>query len=198
MLMHPSAVIHRSHHNQILFFFFFNDTATTEIYTLSLHDALPISRPRHPEPSPLRRPHLARRRPPRGDARGAARRDARPPRRLLRRPRRRPHHAHRGRLPRHSLHPARRGRRLRARPQPAHRDPGDGRHPLGALRAGGACRRALDPRARVRGGRARPWPPPPPAPPAPPAPPPPPPPPPADDPPARLLDHLLIIPIVPP
>src|SRR2546426_3754014 len=31
------------------FFFFFNDTATTEIYTLSLHDALPISpsRQRH-------------------------------------------------------------------------------------------------------------------------------------------------------
>src|SRR5258708_32673997 len=28
------------------FFFFFNDTATTEIYTLSLHDALPISRAR--------------------------------------------------------------------------------------------------------------------------------------------------------
>src|SRR5262250_2093784 len=28
--------------------FFFNDTATTEIYTLSLHDALPISR--HPQP----------------------------------------------------------------------------------------------------------------------------------------------------
>src|ERR1043165_10289362 len=28
----------------VLFFFFFNDTATTEIYTLSLHDALPISR----------------------------------------------------------------------------------------------------------------------------------------------------------
>src|SRR3712207_8260723 len=26
-----------------LWFFFFNDTATTEIYTLSLHDALPIS-----------------------------------------------------------------------------------------------------------------------------------------------------------
>src|SRR5258708_8294542 len=40
-----------------LFFFFFNDTATTEIYTLSLHDALPISsrsrtfRPRAP-PAP--------------------------------------------------------------------------------------------------------------------------------------------------
>src|SRR2546422_7998412 len=27
----------------IMLFFFFNDTATTEIYTLSLHDALPIS-----------------------------------------------------------------------------------------------------------------------------------------------------------
>src|SRR3712207_8521886 len=27
-----------------MFYFFFNDTATTEIYTLSLHDALPISR----------------------------------------------------------------------------------------------------------------------------------------------------------
>src|SRR2546430_7178694 len=27
----------------LLFFFFFNDTATTEIYPLSLHDALPIS-----------------------------------------------------------------------------------------------------------------------------------------------------------
>src|SRR6478736_10243668 len=27
----------------VLVFFFFNDTATTEIYTLSLHDALPIS-----------------------------------------------------------------------------------------------------------------------------------------------------------
>src|SRR6266403_5671372 len=30
-------------HQVFLFFFFFNDTATTEIYTLSLHDALPIS-----------------------------------------------------------------------------------------------------------------------------------------------------------
>src|SRR3712207_7218418 len=29
-------------------FFFFNDTATTEIYTLSLHDALPISKDRPP------------------------------------------------------------------------------------------------------------------------------------------------------
>src|SRR5438309_11836700 len=30
--------------NVLVSFFFFNDTATTEIYTLSLHDALPISR----------------------------------------------------------------------------------------------------------------------------------------------------------
>src|SRR5256885_4667231 len=41
------------------FFFFFNDTATTEIYTLSLHDALPIS-PFHPG---LRTAHADRRRP---------------------------------------------------------------------------------------------------------------------------------------
>src|SRR5438309_6212127 len=31
-----------AHSTLLLFFFFFNDTATTEIYTLSLHDALPI------------------------------------------------------------------------------------------------------------------------------------------------------------
>src|SRR2546430_9677043 len=31
----------------LLIFFFFNDTATTEIYTLSLHDALPILRVAH-------------------------------------------------------------------------------------------------------------------------------------------------------
>src|SRR5574344_2451533 len=41
------------------FFFFFNDTATTEIYTLSLHDALPISLwhkipfQQHPLPLPI-------------------------------------------------------------------------------------------------------------------------------------------------
>src|SRR2546426_8525397 len=33
-------------HHTTLVFFFFNDTATTEIYTLSLHDALPISHPK--------------------------------------------------------------------------------------------------------------------------------------------------------
>src|ERR1039457_3063580 len=44
-------------------FFFFNDTATTEIYTLSLHDALPISTPSDigfwrwaPRPCPSRAP----------------------------------------------------------------------------------------------------------------------------------------------
>src|SRR2546428_10163917 len=33
-----------SAYTMLYYFFFFNDTATTEIYTLSLHDALPISR----------------------------------------------------------------------------------------------------------------------------------------------------------
>src|ERR1039457_2254474 len=36
-------------------FFFFNDTATTEIYTLSLHDALPICRTRSSLPRGCRR-----------------------------------------------------------------------------------------------------------------------------------------------
>src|SRR5947199_4063715 len=36
-------------------YFFFNATATTEIYTLSLHDALPISRRRHPQDRGRRR-----------------------------------------------------------------------------------------------------------------------------------------------
>src|SRR3989454_2765647 len=42
----------------LLFIFFFNDTATTEIYTLSLHDALPIS-PRRPSRTPPSRASLA-------------------------------------------------------------------------------------------------------------------------------------------
>src|SRR5579884_4464712 len=42
-----------------LCFFFFNDTATTEIYTLSLHDALPISRA--PEPCCSRAPRCSSR-----------------------------------------------------------------------------------------------------------------------------------------
>src|SRR5436309_13181501 len=42
--------------------FFFNDTATTEIYTLSLHDALPISRwhrPLRERATPVREPRPA-------------------------------------------------------------------------------------------------------------------------------------------
>src|SRR5256885_13238340 len=54
---------------QKVFFFFFNDTATTEIYTLSLHDALPISSTRSSPTSGcckrLRRIRSTRRRPPR-------------------------------------------------------------------------------------------------------------------------------------
>src|SRR3712207_8268391 len=41
--------------SSIDFFFFFNDTATTEIYTLSLHDALPIS------PSQMRKRRMSAR-----------------------------------------------------------------------------------------------------------------------------------------
>src|SRR2546422_11470811 len=36
----PTSFVRR--YTASVFFFFFNDTATTEIYTLSLHDALPI------------------------------------------------------------------------------------------------------------------------------------------------------------
>src|SRR2546423_1016774 len=39
-------------HSTLSFLFFFNDTATTEIYTLSLHDALPIY---PPPPAPAAR-----------------------------------------------------------------------------------------------------------------------------------------------
>src|SRR6266704_3389328 len=54
----------------ILYFcFFFNDTAPTEIYTLSLHDALPIW------PRPRRRRFRSARRPPRAGGERPARRD---------------------------------------------------------------------------------------------------------------------------
>src|SRR2546430_5097300 len=46
----------------VSFFFFFNDTATTEIYTLSLHDALPIcprARARTSRPSPTAGPRCS-------------------------------------------------------------------------------------------------------------------------------------------
>src|SRR5256885_16708969 len=51
--------VYCSYHLPYFFFFFFNDTATTEIYTLSLHDALPISSPR-PTRSPVCRSALSR------------------------------------------------------------------------------------------------------------------------------------------
>src|SRR5438105_15234272 len=41
--------IYRLHSFATVAYFFFNDTATTEIYTLSLHDALPISGHRGPK-----------------------------------------------------------------------------------------------------------------------------------------------------
>src|SRR2546430_13889569 len=41
------------------FFFFFNDTATTEIYTLSLHDALPISQAHAPAEDGAEEGHAA-------------------------------------------------------------------------------------------------------------------------------------------
>src|SRR6185295_19509087 len=44
MCLNPLA-LHMRSPSPFLSFFFFNDTATTEIYTLSLHDALPIDRP---------------------------------------------------------------------------------------------------------------------------------------------------------
>src|SRR2546422_6488320 len=56
------------HYVPLSLIFFFNDTATTEIYTLSLHDALPISRPvgraahlRQDATGPVLRPGLRRR-----------------------------------------------------------------------------------------------------------------------------------------
>src|SRR5215467_15621476 len=44
----------------LLLFFFFNDTATPEIYTLSLHDALPICRSKPPLPKTPSTLHGAR------------------------------------------------------------------------------------------------------------------------------------------
>src|SRR2546422_11744079 len=57
----------RHYRPTFLLFFFFNDTATTEIYTLSLHDALPI----FPGMGPAHHA-AARRTAPRGPRRGAA------------------------------------------------------------------------------------------------------------------------------
>src|SRR2546430_9539955 len=46
--------MYQNHTNFVVLFFFFNDTATTEIYTLSLHDALPISPHASPSSAPAR------------------------------------------------------------------------------------------------------------------------------------------------
>src|SRR2546425_9138254 len=120
-------------------FFFFNDTATTEIYTLSLHDALPISRPRalseptgahgrHGLGGEHRGPDLRR---------GAARRPLLPPEHAL------PAAPTGGRLPR--------GRQR-------HPDPG----PRGSqeTRPAGPPGRAADPTAPPAGRGGRPAPPP--------------------------------------
>src|SRR5207249_10244087 len=64
-LLHLLASYHLSTILPSLLLFFFNDTATTEIYTLSLHDALPISRPTVVRRGPERRagePHGRRQR----------------------------------------------------------------------------------------------------------------------------------------
>src|SRR5690349_24332188 len=52
MILNPTQHLHT--------FFFFNDTATTEIYTLSLHDALPIYRHALNSHTPSRRGSHAR------------------------------------------------------------------------------------------------------------------------------------------
>src|SRR5256886_11432327 len=55
-----SFFVHSPSYSFNFSFFFFNDTATTEIYTLSLHDALPISaRARLPSVSDPRSPYAA-------------------------------------------------------------------------------------------------------------------------------------------
>src|SRR5256885_17206857 len=56
----------------MLLFFFFNDTATTEIYTLSLHDALPISKDLEQEGA---RARILANRPDGGAHRGGGRRN---------------------------------------------------------------------------------------------------------------------------
>src|SRR2546427_8764874 len=54
--MSAHTLIVTSHSITLSFFFFFNDTATTEIYTLSLHDALPISSRYHAASGPSTAP----------------------------------------------------------------------------------------------------------------------------------------------
>src|SRR5437868_12840891 len=58
----------------LFFFFFFSEPSTTEIYTLSLHDALPISRCIRPRRRSLRRAHA-----PASPSRSGCRQARRPP-----------------------------------------------------------------------------------------------------------------------
>src|SRR5438874_8618023 len=67
--MPPPPLLHASVRTSTLFFFF-NHTATTETYTLSLHDALPIFHFRQQEPAPC---------PPQKQSFGSASSNARPP-----------------------------------------------------------------------------------------------------------------------
>src|SRR3989454_11478053 len=103
------------------FFFFFNDTATTEIYTLSLHDALPIYRG-------LPRRRLRQVCPPLGDLRPVRGGDVHPPDGGVRAPRALGPRGRRrdpGRRVRRSLgpppHAGRAGRRAPRRPRSAQR-----------------------------------------------------------------------------
>src|SRR5256884_4945954 len=146
--MHPPS-LHSS-------FFFFNDTATTEIYTLSLHDALPISpaaraaRPaRYDTPGTGTRARATR-------TRAARRAPRRPPRRSPGAPgRRRP--TRRRKAPR-AWGTTREGRRARAAPRgvasgvevpggAAGRPAAGGRIGLGAAREGERSGPALPVRA---------------------------------------------------
>src|SRR6266436_61497 len=146
------------------FFFFFNYTATTEIYTLSLHDALPISRPREPRHAPGHGTALRPARPSRGGG-GPGDRARRGDPHL--------HHPGRGEHGGEPVDPSDRGpARGRGRGGDgdlAHR-PHRRANQLGALRAGHpdrppagpadgglplALRRAADPGARPAPGQAR-------------------------------------------
>src|SRR5439155_20251006 len=54
-IIHHSCSIYTHTSFQLPSYFFFNDTATTEIYTLSLHDALPILATKEPSKKPKKR-----------------------------------------------------------------------------------------------------------------------------------------------
>src|SRR3712207_9229882 len=76
------CVVDFLHSDVSFFFFFFNDTATTEIYTLSLHDALPISGawPQSRREAVRERPQRSRPRPPHSPHWGTGRPRREPPR----------------------------------------------------------------------------------------------------------------------